>query len=37
LILVIFYPLNEAKIERVSADLKARRAAAGESTASVSV
>jgi GPH family glycoside/pentoside/hexuronide:cation symporter len=30
LILVIFYPLNEAKMAQISADLKARRAASGD-------
>jgi len=33
LILVIFYPLNEAKMSQIAADLKARRAERGESTA----
>jgi GPH family glycoside/pentoside/hexuronide:cation symporter len=30
LLLMIFYPLNEAKVEQISSDLKARRAAIGE-------
>jgi GPH family glycoside/pentoside/hexuronide:cation symporter len=30
IILVIFYPLNEAKVAQIGADLKARRIAAGE-------
>ena len=35
LILVLFYPLNEAKMDQIANDLKARRAALGESPASV--
>jgi GPH family glycoside/pentoside/hexuronide:cation symporter len=33
MILVLFYPLSEAKVTQISADLKARRAADGNSTA----
>ena len=33
-IVMLFYPLSEAKVDEISADLKARRAALGESPAS---
>ena len=34
LLMMFFYPLNEAKVDQISADLKARRAALGESPVS---
>jgi len=32
IVIVLFYPLNEKKVAQIEADLKARRAAAGEPT-----
>jgi GPH family glycoside/pentoside/hexuronide:cation symporter len=32
IVLVMFYPLNEKRVAEIGADLKARRAAAGEPT-----
>ncbi|MBK9989708.1 MAG: hypothetical protein IPP19_02950 [Verrucomicrobia bacterium] len=32
IILVVFYPLSEAKVAQISAELKSRRAAAAENT-----
>jgi Na+/melibiose symporter-like transporter len=33
MVIVLFYPLNEAKVAQISEDLRIRRAAEGNSTA----